>query len=162
MPAHQFAVLGVSACKPVAHRLWCHLTCCCHPCIKPNHRQQWKDAKYNIHVNSRLTSPICPKLPSPLLGVPGVPGTWSSPAIALPHLQRHSAWLVPWNEFLLGKKVTLHAFRSKLGVNEKGMDVCSAWIKHEAMNEHLKECNKAPSTSKTKIERSNSMLKSAQ
>ena len=59
---------------------------------------------------------------------PGVSGTWSSPAIALPYLQRHSAWLAPWNEFLLGKKVTLHAFASKLGVNEKGMDVRSAWI----------------------------------
>ena len=91
-----------------------------------------------------------------------MPGTWSSPVIALPHLQRHSAQLVPWNEFLLGKKVTLCMFHSKFGMNEKGMDVCSAWIEHEAMNEHLKECNKVPSTSKTKIEWSNSMLKSAQ
>ena len=113
-------------------------------------------------MNSCLTSPTCPKLPSPLLGVPGVPGTWSSPAIALPHLWRHSAQLAPWNEFLLDKKVTLHTFCSKLGVNEKGMDVHSAWIKHEAMNEHPKECNKAPSTSKTKIERSNSVSKLAQ
>ena len=132
------------------------------PCIKPNRRQRWKDAKYDIHANSRLTGPTCPKLPSPLSGVPGVPGTWSSPAIALPHPRRHSARLAPWNEFLLGKKVTLRAFGSKLGVNEKGMDVRSAWIEHEAMNERPKECNKAPSTSKTKIERSNSMSKSAQ
>ena len=29
------------------------------PCMKPNHWQQWKDAKYNIHVNSHLTSPTC-------------------------------------------------------------------------------------------------------
>ena len=49
-------------------------------------RLRWEQAQYDIHAHPRRTGrPTRPQLPSPLSGVPRVPGTWSSPAIALSH-----------------------------------------------------------------------------
>ena len=49
-------------------------------------RLRWEQAHWDILVHPRRTGRATrPQLPSPLSGVPRVPGTWSSPAIALPH-----------------------------------------------------------------------------
>ena len=49
-------------------------------------RLRWEQAGCDIHAHPRRSGrPTRPQLPSPLSGVPRVPGTWSSPAIALPH-----------------------------------------------------------------------------
>ena len=49
-------------------------------------RLRWEQAHWDILVHPRRTGRATrPQLPSPLSDVPRVPGTWSSPAIALPH-----------------------------------------------------------------------------
>ena len=52
----------------------------------PTHWLQWEKAQHDIHAHpGRSGRPAQPQIPSPLSGAPRVPGTWSSPAIALPH-----------------------------------------------------------------------------
>ena len=49
-------------------------------------RLRWEQAQCDIYAHPRRSGrPTRPPLPSPLSGAPHIPGTWSSPAIALPH-----------------------------------------------------------------------------
>jgi len=58
-------------------------------------RLRWEQAQCDIHAHPRRTGrPTRPQLPSSLSGALRAPGTWSNPAVALPHPQQDAtqAW----------------------------------------------------------------------